>query len=137
MKLRGKVAGWWYLIMVSINLTAIISIMTIGSMTWTLIMAGIFAILDIIMGSWTLRNYVLLYSDHFVFGFGFTSRKIAYSEIITIRKTHSMLAGAALSLDRLEVRTQTGLMIISLKENDMFVNEVIKFNPSVSFYEAS
>ncbi len=133
MKIKGKIALWWIVLCALINILFFYSITSVVSTSlFMLIMLVIISLLDVFMVSVSFNNSVTLKDDHFVHVFGFMRNKIMYKNISKISKTSTKLAGSALSFDRLMIFAHTGSIIISLEDNDRFIEELVKKNNNIT-----
>lgn len=55
-----------------------------------------------------------------------------YKDVVKISQTKTLIAGSALSFDRLMIETFNEIMIVSLKEKEIFITEVMKRNKEIS-----
>lgn len=129
-KFQGKNAWWFYLVIVVYHILPVFMMMK-PEMKWDFLKITIFVIyylFDFLLIPITVRNYVELYDDYFVFYYGFSKEKVFLNQIKSMKKSHSFMASSANSLDRIYIKTNQKELYISLKENDEFIkyiNEVI------------
>jgi signal transduction histidine kinase len=132
MKLRGKIGLWWLALMLFINVYLIYLMSQVNTIAGGVILISIIIVLNIFMVSWTLKNYIILNSDHFTIHFGFSTKNVMYKDVVKISQTKTLIAGSALSFDRLMIETFNEIMIVSLKEKEIFITEVMKRNKEIS-----
>lgn len=85
-----------------------------------------YLVLDSIFVPILVKNYVELYEDYFLFYYGFSKKKIIIKEILKMEKTRNMSASSANSLDRILIETKNDELMISLKENNDFFEQINK-----------
>lgn len=125
MKLKGKIGLWWFITIILINASLIFLMLFAETLLGRGIQIVVLLVLDIFLISWTVNNYVKLNDDDFTIHFGFSKNSVKYKDVIRVSKTNSIIAGSALSFDRILIETHDKQMIISLKEKDLFIEEVI------------
>lgn len=131
MKFKGKIGLWWLITIIFINVLFIYSMLVAKTMIGRGVLIVILLVTDIFMLSWTFNNYVELNDDCFTIHFGFSKNKVKYKDVTKISKTNSMIAGSATSFDRLLIETDDEKIIISLKEKESFISELMKRNSEV------
>lgn len=127
-KFKGKIGCLWILILLYVNGILIGVIPAVQTLLGCLTVIILLIVADIFLFGWTFKNYVLLFDDHFVLYFGYSKKIVKYSEIISVQKTRSAIAGTALSLDRIMILTETDSLVISLKHNDAFIESLKKIS---------
>jgi len=132
MKFRGKIGLWWLAFMLFINLALIYLMFQVNTIAGWVVLISIIVVLNIFTVSWTLNNYIILNSDHFTINFGLSKKNVMYKDVVKISKTKILIAGSALSFDRLMIKTFDEVMIVSLKEKEIFITEVMKRNKKIS-----
>ncbi|GAB6108937.1 PH domain-containing protein [Fusibacter bizertensis] len=135
MKFKGKIGLWWFVTIILAHVLLIFLMQFAKTMLGQGLLIAILLLLDVFMVSWTVNNYVKLNADHFTIHFGFSKNSVNYEDVIRISKSNSVIAGSALSFDRLLVETQDKQIIISLKENDLFIDKLIGQNNKVIVME--
>lgn len=123
----GKNAWWFILIFIVFNLLplpiffkdniefGIVSIITL---------LFYYSIFELVFVPLFVRNYIDLYDDYFWFYFGFSKRRVLIQDIKKIEKSRDMTASSATSLDRIYIVTKDDEFMISLKQNDFFLEEI-------------
>lgn len=124
MKFKGDNAWWFVLIIIGYNCLPLFMFQSIKFNPIIVITFAIYYAFDLIMIPITLRNEIELYDDCFVFTYGFSKVTIALKDILKIKKTKSIIASSANSLNRILIQTKHNELIVALKENDRFINEV-------------
>jgi hypothetical protein len=111
MRFRGKVAFWWYALLVvmlgvAIALGVLCATSTeIGTTHFALLLATtiIIAILDLFTIDTCVRNYIELYEDHLLVRVSVFRESVNYAQIHQVKETNSAWASLSTSLDRLEI----------------------------------
>lgn len=132
MKFEGKRDLWWYLFVLVFNVVTFSILIFYKEKSVPIVSIIIFFILiDIVLISYTLNNYIILYKDELMIAFGFQKTYISYSEIISLENTNSKIAGSATSFDRLLIETSQKKVIISPKNKDNFIKEMLLKNKDI------
>ena len=58
-------------------------------------------------------------------------RRVNINEVLKVEKTNNPLSAPALSLQRLEIVYAKGHLLISPKERENFINELLRINPNI------
>ena len=139
-RFRGKVAFWWYAILVFLLICTCLPL-TIGILSIAtffpgaiilIFIAGVFLPIDLFFIDSCIRNHVDLYDSFLKIRVSFFSGTIPYSAINNIKETNSLSASFALSLDRLQIRYMNDNdILIAVKDKEGFFNEVLRRNPRI------
>lgn len=82
-------------------------------------------IIAALLPTWMLNTRYVFEEDHLLVVCGPFRSRIAYASIVSVKETNNPLSGAALSLDRLEIRGSRGLAaLVSPEEKERFVEEL-------------
>lgn len=122
----GKNAWWFNLLFLLYNLLPLILLYpknTSVSIFMVIIFIFYYAF-DFIWIPILVKNHVDLYDDYFLFYYGFSKRKVFLNELKKVEKRRDIIASSANSLDRIYIDTQDGDFMISLKENDEFIEAI-------------
>lgn len=136
-RFRGKNAWWLILIFIISNILPL-NILFKADVTFDIVLLSTFLfyyiVFDVIFVPILIRNHIDLYEDYFIFYYGFSKRKVMIQKIKKIEKSRDMTASSANSLDRIYIETKDDEFMISLKENNEFI-EVIRNR--MSYYQFS
>lgn len=136
-RFRGKNAWWLILIFIISNILPL-NILFKADVTFDIALLSTFVfyyiVFDVIFLPILIRNHIDLYEDYFIFYYGFSKRKVMIQKIKKIEKSRDMTASSANSLDRIYIETKDDEFMISLKENNEFI-EVIRNR--MSYYQIS
>lgn len=136
-RFRGKNAWWLILIFIISNILPL-NILFKADVTFDIVLLSTFLfyyiVFDVIFVPILIRNHIDLYEDYFIFYYGFSKRKVMIQKIKKIEKNRDMTASSANSLDRIYIETKDDEFMISLKENNEFI-EVIRNR--MSYYQFS
>lgn len=133
MRIKGKIAVWFYLILIGGNAAVIYGFfdeeLTRGDVAGLLFTLFL---LDMICLPMVIRNYVEIEDGKLtlVLGFGRDSMKI--EDITEVYGTHNPIAAGALSLDRVVIRGKRQEMMISVCEKERLFHELKLRNPAIS-----
>lgn len=132
MKFKGKVAEWFYAIMLLIAvilIPTIISTIRDKEIVDMIICLVMFILIELFFISIVLFNYVKLEDDYLLIVFGFIKKKIPYDDILTLCATNNPLSSLAASLDRIEIKCKNkSIVLISLVDKEIFFSEIRKKN---------
>lgn len=132
MKYKGKVAIWYYCIIIIYNLVLFkitYDLLTTGSGSAGIIInILVFILLNLICIPFAVKNYVILESDCLIIQFGFTRTSISYKEMKEVKPSHNPIASSAASLDRIVIISKTGnaMAYIAVLEKSQFLNALRK-----------
>lgn len=132
MRIKGKIAVWFYLILIGGNAAVIYGFfdeeLTRGDVAGLLFTLFL---LDIICLPMVIRNYVEIEDGKLtlVLGFGRDSMKI--EDITEVYGTHNPIAAGALSLDRVVIRGKRQEMMISVCDKERLFHELKLRNPAI------
>lgn len=129
---KGKISIWYYVIVILYNMVFIMNLFfTINF--FTVILMIIYLLGNLLFLPQIFVNRVELFSDYFVFYFGFIKKKIKLSDIKVMYKTNDLTSSSACSLDRIYIDTIDADFMISLNENDSFIELVKERCPLIKF----
>lgn len=129
---KGKISIWYYVIVMLYNMIFIMNLyFTINS--FTVILMIIYLLGNFLFLPQIFVNRVELFSDYFVFYFGFGKKEIKLSDIKVMYKTNDLTSSSACSLDRIYIDTIDTDFMISLNENDSFIALVKERCPLIKF----
>lgn len=120
----GKTAWWLWLLFFIYNLIPVAIIVFDKSFVWSVgTIIGFVAcyLLNIIWLPILIRDWADVYEDHFILYYGFSKFYIKIEDIISIKKSHNIVATTANSLDRIYVETKKKGFYLSLYKNDEFI----------------
>ena len=114
MKFKGKVAVWYYLVILAVNLLLIKGIFSPGGNSGDGFFAQMSTLIALLVCNGLMipiavRNDVVLEKERLVIHFGFMTQRIPYREITKIKRTHNPLSSMAASLDRIDTVSYTHL----------------------------
>lgn len=126
---KGKIAIWYIMIVVLYN---VIPLFFIGNSILVFIALLFYYLLgDAIMLPVLFRNRVEVQDDSFIVYFGFSKKQFLFKDIRQIDFTTNCISASACSLDRLYIDLKDQDIMISLVENEKFVQEVKNKNSNV------
>lgn len=129
MKFKGKVAVWYYLVILAVNLLLIKGIFSPGGNSGDGFFAQMSTLIALLVCNGLMipiavRNDVVLEKERLVIHFGFMTQRIPYREITKIKRTHNPLSSMAASLDRIDIRWEHGEVMVAVKEREEFIKEL-------------
>lgn len=128
MKFHGKISIWFLLLYV-MSMVSLLTGIILGSKESTGVLLGAIVVINILFMPIIIRNYVRVDEERLIIVFGFIKETINISEICTIRQTYDFRAATAASLDRLLIISSAQTNIISIKNVNPFLAEIMKRNP--------
>lgn len=128
MRIKGKVALWYWILILGINVAFLYGICC--EKVFSLILIGGFV--DLIMVPFAVRNYVELNEDSItvVFGFGKDSMKI--NEIEQVYRTCDPISATAASLDRIVIKGSRKELMCAVKEKERLFEYLQQKNPNIT-----
>ncbi len=134
MRLKGKVAVWFYAIIFFVAAfevpILIVSVWIEPNLFGALISLLVLVCVEILCLSVALRNYVVFQNETLLVVFGFIKKSIPYSEIIGLSVTKEPWSSLAASIDRIKIRTKSkGDIMISIVDKKRFCEEMQSRNP--------
>lgn len=134
MHLKGKVAAWFYGIIVFVAAVEvpilIVSVWIKPNLFGTTISLLVLICVESLCLSIVVRNYVDFQAEGLLVVFGFIKKSIPYDKIIRISATKEPWSSLAASTDRIKIRTKRkGDMMISVVEKKQFFSEMQNLKP--------
>ena len=135
MKFRGKVAVWWYLIIVILNMALIGMIVKYGLhyiSYFYILPAGL---LDLYLIPVCFANYVELDEKKIFIRFGFSREEVLVEDITAMHRADRFTLSFCASADvvLLACRNKKNV-VVSLKDNKAFMDELQKLNKKIKVY---
>lgn len=132
MKYKGKKGIFWLVFLIVMNSVFIWGIYIDEKIYEKIIICIAFILADVFCVSVTVNNYVLLEDNSMLIVFGFIKRRIKYSEILSIvKQTHNPISSTALTLDRMGIKTYEMYYLISIKDKEDFLKQILKKNSQI------
>ena len=129
MKLKGKIAAWFWMIFIGGNLLMLYELLFSRDSITALIIG--FLIFNVVFLPIIVRNYVEIENDVLTVAFGFGKDSIRIGEITEIYQTHNPISSSATSLDRIVIKGRRKEIICSVCDKDSLFQEIKRQNPSV------
>lgn len=129
MKLKGKIAAWFWMIFFGGNLLMLYELLFSRDSLTALIIG--FLIFNVVFLPIIVRNYVEIENDVLTVAFGFGKDSIRIGEITEIYQTHNPISSSAASLDRIVIKGCRKEIICSVCDKDSLFQEIKRQNPSV------
>lgn len=82
--------------------------------------------------SFVIRNYLLVTEQEIKVCFGMTTTVLKMESIISLKKVVNLTASASASAKRIEICYAGGVIFVSPKDEDKFIQTVCAFNPKVT-----
>lgn len=122
MKFKGKVAIWFWLIIIVVNAVCIYELLFDPDNV--LLLFGSLALSDIIFIPIVVRNYVVIEEENLKLFFGFGKDSMRIADIVEVKGSYCPIASSAASLDRLFIKGKRQEMVIAVKDKVAFVAEL-------------
>ena len=134
MRLKGKVAAWFYGIMFFVAAVEvpilIVSVWIEPNLFGTVLSLLVLICVESLFLSIAIRNYVEFRKETLLVVFGFIKKSIPYDEIICSSATKDPWSSLAASTDRIKIRTKSkGDMMISVVDKERFFSEMQSRKP--------
>lgn len=135
MKFKGKIAVWWYLVIVILNVVLIGLIVKYGFhyiSYFYILPAGL---LDLYLIPVCFADYVEIDKNKVFVRFGFSKEEILTEDITTMRRADRFVLSFCASTDvvLLTCRNQKNVAV-SLKDNKAFMDAIRKANKKIRVY---
>jgi len=130
MKIKGKIALWYWLILIGTNIFLLYELIFDNDNIIVLFITLVFVNLNFL--PMVIRNYVLIDNDILYLYFGFFKDSMQISDIKEIRKTHCPISSTATPLDRLHIKGSRQEMILAIVDKELFMAELKKTNPNIN-----
>ena len=133
MKFKGKIAAWWYIFLLLGN--AICIWVIFSKQTFWGILGGAIACImfDVLFVPTIINNYVELRNSTLQIVFGLSSQSIPYRDISLIAESRNPMMSTAASLDRLYIMYEGGSVMVSVREKDAFIKELLRYNNKIQY----
>lgn len=133
MKFKGKIAPWYWAILIIVNGMAVY-FNAIGESHAQEILIYVL-IADFVLLPPVLRNYVLLENGEVTVAFGFGKDTVKTREILEAYPSRKPLSASAASLDRIVLKTKNGEIMCAVKKKEEFLAELKKQNKRMKIKE--
>ena len=131
MKFQGRVGIAVLGLIFIINLFAFYEIRNEEKSTAILLIL-IFLVMDAFFLNLTFKNHTTISDEDLItVHMGVFKSCIPCSEIISIKRTRSPLASMSMSFKRLDIKYKRGQVLMSVKDELTFLNELVKRNPRI------
>ena len=134
MKLKGKIAVWFYLVIIFIVWMEVYTLVTTydENIISSLLNLVVSILIDVLFLSIVMNNYVEFKDEYLLITFGFIKRTIPYEDIISVTETNNPLSSLAASLDRIEIKCKTHhTVMVSICDKDKFFKEIKNKNTDI------
>lgn len=135
MKFKGKVAVWWYLIIVILNAVLIGLILKYGLhyiAYFYILPAGL---LDLYLIPVCFANYVEIDKKKLFICFGFSKEEVFVEDITAMHRADRFTLSFCASADVVLLARKNGKnVVVSLKDNKAFMNELQRMNKKIKVY---
>ncbi len=134
MKFKGKIAQWWYVVIVFFNVITIALFVTSKGSGQSLMFVPLWVILDLYLIPVLFRNYVTVDKKHVVVYFGLLRKTISTQDIVAVKMTNNVRSSFSASFDRIGIdsRTQT-TVLIAVEDKQGFLKELQKMNRKIKY----
>lgn len=129
MKFKGKIAVWFWLILLAGNLVMAYELVVSNEVSAEI--AAALVVFNAIFIPIVVRNYVVVDGDRMAIYFGIMKDSIEISEIMEIRRTCNPISATAASLDRIEIKGRRQEMICAVRDRDRLIEELLRCNPMI------
>ena len=88
---------------------------------------------DVLFVPTIINNYVELRNSTLQIVFGLSSQSIPYRDISLIAESRNPMMSTAASLDRLYIMYEGGSVMVSVREKDAFIKELLRYNNKIQY----
>ena len=85
----------------------------------------------VMTASFIIRNYILVTEKTITICFGMTTTILNIESLISLKKMTSFIASASASTKRIEIQYSGGVIYVSPKDEEKFIQTVCFYNPNV------
>ena len=129
MKFKGKIAVWFWMILLAGNAAMAYGLLVSSDVSAEIVAALV--VYNAIFIPIVVRNYVVVDGDRMAIYFGIMKDSMEISEIREIRGTCNPISATAASLDRIEIRGRRQEMICAVRDRERLIEELVKCNPQI------
>lgn len=129
MKFKGKIAVWFWLILLAGNLVMAYELVATNDVSAEI--AAALVVFNAIFIPIVVRNYVVVDGNRMAIYFGIMKDSMEISEIMEIRRTCNPISATAASLDRIEIKGRRQEMICAVRDRDRLIEELLRCNPMI------
>ena len=129
MKFKGKIAVWFWLILLAGNLVMAYELVVSNEVSAEI--AAALVVFNAIFIPIVVRNYVVVDGDRMAIYIGIMKDSMEISEIMEIRRTCNPISATAASLDRIEIKGRRQEMICAVRDRDRLIEELLRCNPMI------
>ncbi len=122
MKFKGKVAAWYWALLLIANGMAFLNLDYLKGRETELAIYIIIA--DFVLLPPVIQNYVFLTKDTLTVCFGFGKDEIKIRDIVEVRETRNPIAAGAASMDRIVIKDKQKEIMCAVKEKEEFYEEL-------------
>lgn len=132
MIIKGKIAAWFWLLLISVNIVLAYGFFT-DDLTGGDVIGLLFTffVFNIICVPLVIKNYVKIEEDRLIFVLGFCRDSMKVGDITEMYKTHNPIAAGALSLDRIVIKGKRKEWMISVCDKEKLFHELKRMNPVI------
>ena len=85
--------------------------------------------------SFVVRNYLFVTEQEIRVCFGMTTTVLKMASISSLKKVTTLTASASASVKRIEIRYDGGIIYVSPKDEDKFIQTVCSYHPELRYIE--
>ncbi|WP_373213111.1 PH domain-containing protein [Ruminococcus sp. 5_1_39BFAA] len=131
MKFQGKIAVWFWAIIIVANGMLIYDIIFSGDNLAAGLVGGV--IFNVVFLPMVIRNYVFVSEDVVKVYFGILKDSVQIRDIVEVYATHNPIASSAASLDRIVIKGRRNELMCSVREKEKLFEELKKRNAEILF----
>lgn len=89
----------------------------------------------IVIASFIFRNYLIVTKQTITICFGITTTVLSIESIKSLKKVKNFIASSSASINRIEIEYIDGIIYVSPKDEDNFINVVCSYNPKTKYID--
>lgn len=101
-----------------------------GIVSYLLILI-IMLISTLLCASFIVRNYLIVTEKTITICFGITTTILDIASLTSLKKVTNFMASASSSIKRIEIQYDGGIIYVSPKDEDKFIDLVCSYNPKI------
>lgn len=132
MIIKGKIAAWFWLLLIGVNIALIYGFFT-EDLTGGDVIGFLFTffVFNIICIPMVIKNYVEIDGEKLIFILGFYKDSMKIEDITEVYRTCNPIAAGALSLDRVVIKGKRQEWMISVCDKEKLFYELKRINPVI------
>lgn len=135
MKFKGKIAPWWYLIIILLNMLLIGLVVKYGFRYIAFFYIVPMLLLDVYLIPVCVRNYIKIDKKKVFIRYGLSKEDISIEDILSMQRVDRFCLSYCASTDGVLLMCKNDeKIVVSLQDNKKFMSELQKMNKKIKIY---